>query len=157
MRSKKITFNNYEIDAIVRNLDDPNSILATDDPERRLPINVLWVMETNLDKMRTIAQKILREREKIEASFSDDEHSEIYEADGQSGRKVKDKYITEFQKLLSELMEIQNEIEIGLVDVATLERFSMTPRDFRSIKFMLTDSEEPKEEVENVNEIAEVV
>ena len=158
MNSKKITFSNYEIDSIVKNLDSPDSILCTDNPERRLPISALWVMETNLDKMRDIARKIAKEREKIEMPFADDEHSSLVEENGQMTRKIKDQYVEEFQKQIVELLDIQNEIEIGLVDVNVLERFSVTPRDFRSIKFML---ENPKEEtlkdVENVNEIAEVV
>ena len=158
MNSKKITFSNYEIDSIVKNLDSPDSILSTDDPERRLPISALWVMETNLDKMRDIARKIAKERERIEIPFSDDEHSSLVEEEGQTVRKIKDEYVEDFQKQITELLNIQNEIEIGLVDVNILERFSVTPRDFRSIKFMLTNpKEEIMEDVENVNEIAEVV
>lgn len=157
MYNKKITFSNYEIDAIVRNLDSPDSILSTDDPEKRLPISALWIMETNLDKMRDIARKIAKEREKIEMPFSDDEHSEVFEENGQTVRRIKSQYMEDFQKQMAELLDIQNEIEISLVDVNVLERFSVTPRDFRSIKFMLINPEELVKDIENVNEIAEVV
>lgn len=143
---KTITLYNYEINGIVENLVKPQSIMYSNDPEKKLPISVLWRMDENMEKLQGIVNRIRAKREEIEQEYVDDEHSATVTLEsGEVVRQIKDEYHKEFNKRLQELMTIKNEVEISCINVDELEGYSLIPSDYRSIRFML-DKEDEKEE-----------
>lgn len=152
---KTITLYNYEVNNIVEALRNPQSIMYTNDPEKKLPISVLWKMDENFEKLQNIAIRIQKKREEIEMDYADDEHSYIDDSEqGMGNRKVKEEYFEEFNKRLSELMSIQNAVDIDCIDIETLKDYSLVPRDYRTIRFML-DKDEKEEPESEKNEIVE--
>ena len=150
---KKIKLRNFEIEGIVKSLSNPNSLLYTDDPTKKLPVSVLWVMDENMDKLRSISTRIQKKRDEIERGYADDDHSFTIDSEDGPVRRVKDEYLKEFSSQINELMNIENEIEISAIDVNKLSDFSLIPSDYRSIRFML---ENPMEvEVVDENETDE--
>lgn len=153
---KTITLYNYEVSKIMENLMKPQSIMNTDDPEKKLPISVLWAIDENVEKLQNIASRIQNKREEIEMQYIDDEHSSIVTLEsGESVRQVKKEYFTEYNKQMSELMSIKNDIDISCVDVSVLEGYSLIPADYRSIRFMLNkeENDDENEEVEKIENV----
>ncbi len=135
---KNIKLRNFEIEGIVKVLDNSESLLNTSDPTKKLPISVLWTMDENMTKLREIASRINKKREEIQGEYADDEHSftETQE-DGSMVRKVKEEYLKEFIEKMNELMSIENEINIKPIMIETIADCSLVPSDYRSIRFML--------------------
>lgn len=151
---KTIKLYNYEINGIVEALADPKSIMNTSDPEKKLPIEILWKMDENLEKLQSIDSRIRKKRGEIEQSYADDEHSYMDTLEsGQSVRKIKEEYLREFNAKIMELMQIQNEVEISPIDLNTLQGYSLVPRDYRSIRFMLDKPEEKEDETEKIETV----
>lgn len=147
---KTIKLRNFEVEGILNVLEQKDSILYTNDPSKKLPITILWDMDENVEKLRSISTRIKKKREEIEREYADDEHSFNETAeDGTVVRKVSDKYLVEFGKKISELMTIENEIDIKTIDVEVLENYDFIPSDYRSIRFMLEKKEDEKDETEN--------
>ena len=151
---KTITLYNYEVNAIVETLKNPQSIMNTNDPEKRLPIGVLWKIDENFEKLQNIANRIQKKREEIEMEYIDDEHSFVDNSEqGMGNRRVKDEYFNEFNDRIRELMSIQNAIDIDCVDVDALKDYSLIPRDYRSIRFMLDKENDVNEETEKIETV----
>lgn len=151
IKMKTIKLTNYEINGIVSALKDSNSLLYTNDPTKRLPVPVLWVMDENFETLSKIASRIQKKREEIEREYIDDEHSyDDFDPNGNPIRKIKEQYFNEFNKRLIELMNIENEVEIRPISVDQIKDFSLVPVDYRSIRFMLDNPEDEKDK--NVTE-----
>ena len=140
---KTIKLMNFEVSGIIETLDqNADSIINTNDTSKKLPISVLWDIDENLDKLRAINKKIIQKRQDIEKEYSDDVYSENVKAqDGTEMRRVKPEYIQEFSNKLTELMNIQNEVQIKPIDIERLEKCELVPRDYRTIRFMLSSSD----------------
>lgn len=150
---KTIKLRNYEIEGILKILNNPNSILYTDAPEKKLPVSVLWCMDENTEKLRNIETRINKKRDEIEQDYVDDEHSYIdTDENGITSRRVKPEFAKEFGNRMTELMNIENEVEIKPIMIETLSEYSMIPSDYRSIRFMLDKEEENEEEEKEVTE-----
>ena len=140
---KIIKLSNFEISNIVEILMDSQSIINTSDPEKKLPIEVLWKIDENLEKLMNINSRIKKKRNEIEQEYINDECSYIDTLEsGEQIRRIKKEYFKEFNEKIMELMQIQNEIEINPVEIKTLKNYLLVPKDFRSIRFMLDNSNE---------------
>ena len=145
---KTLTLTNFEIDSIVRNLESPESILFSDDPKKMLPISIMWKIDENFERIKNIHNRLQKRREQIEQKYADDEHSVIETIKGQQVRKVKDKYAMDFGKELGELMSITNEVEIDPIMIDVFNDKAFTPKDYRTIRFMLDKEKENTEVTE---------
>lgn len=141
---KNITLTNYEITTIVKALENPDSILYTDNSNKILPVSLLWKMDENFEKLRSVYSRIEKKRSQIEQQFADDEHSYEDTVDGQQIRKIKDKYAKDFSEKINEFMILENTIEINPVLIKEFDGKSLTPRDYRNIRFMLDNESEEK-------------
>lgn len=139
---KNIKIKNYEIESLINILSDQNSLLNSDDKE--LPIHILWVIDENFKKLNDIMQKIISMKQKVQSKFSDDDHSyPVYDDNGnENGRNIKDEYIDEWRKQISELLNIENEIEISTIPLSSINKLSISGRDYQSIKFMIENDKE---------------
>lgn len=150
---KNIKLRNFEVEGIVNTLEKRDSLLYTNDPEKKLPVSVLWIMDENMDRLREIVSRIQKKREEIQSEYADDDHSfNETQEDGSIIRKVKNEYVKEFMGKMNELMSIENEINIKPIMISFLENRSLVPSDYRSIRFMLDKEkteEDQKDETEN--------
>lgn len=138
------TFKNGEILEIVDKLSDPNSLLNTSDPTKKLSVKILWKIDGNFRKLRDIAQRVYEKRATIENIFSDDSKSEevsISEETGETVRRVKPEYLKDFHSQLNELLEIENTIDLEYVPISAFDEISLVPSDFISIRFMIDGDE----------------
>ena len=142
---KDIKLTNYEIRAIVGLLQRNDGILNSDNS---YPLPILWVIDENRRKLYDIAVRIDEADKKIRDKYSDDEHSfEITLDNGNTDRQVKDEYLKDFQKELTELNNITNEISISTINYNDLVNYEISGKDLQSIKFMIEKSEEDEVEV----------
>ena len=142
---KDIKLTNYEIRAILGLLQRQDGILNSDKP---YPLSILWVIDENRRKLYDIAVRIDEADKKIRDKYSDDEHSfEITLENGNTDRQVKDEYIKDFQKELTELNNIINEISVSTINYNNLVNYEISGKDLQSVKFMIEKPEETEVEV----------
>jgi hypothetical protein len=142
---KNIKLTNYEIRAILGLLQRQDGILNSDKP---YPLSILWVIDENRHKLYDIAVRIDEADKKIRDKYSDDEHSfEITLENGNTDRQVKDEYIKDFQKELTELNNITNEISVSTINYNDLVNYEISGKDLQSVKFMIEKPEETEVEV----------
>ena len=77
--------------------------------------------------------------EDIQNQFSSDEFSEPAIENGKEiGRRIKMEYEKDFSEKIDALMIIENEIDINMVNINSINNLSLSGKDFQSIKFMIT-------------------
>ena len=129
---------NYEIVEITNRLNRPDSIINSNDTDKKLPVRILWTINGNLKALKDIMQRISDEEQKINSEYFNEEKADTRE-DGQL--EIKAQYRQEFIEKKSELMNIENEVEINMINLSDLSDFNFVPSDFTAIEFMLTDEE----------------
>ena len=128
---------NYEIKKIVTELSSKESFMNTNSNE--LPISLLWDISNNFDKLLSLSEKIDKMVEDIQNQFSSDEFSEPAIENGKEiGRRIKTEYEKDFSEKIDALMKIENEIDINMVNINSINNLSLSGKDFQSIKFMIT-------------------
>ena len=128
---------NYEIKKIVTDLSSKESFMNTNSNE--LPISLLWDISNNFDKLLSLSEKIDKMVEDIQNQFSSDEFSEPAIENGKEiGRRIKMEYENDFSEKIDALMKIENEIDINMVNINSINNLSLSGKDFQSIKFMIT-------------------
>ena len=128
---------NYEIKKIVTDLSSKESFMNTNSNE--LPISLLWDISNNFDKLLSLSEKIDKMVEDIQNQFSSDEFSEPAIENGKEiGRRIKMEYEKDFSEKIDALMKIENEIDINMVNINSINNLSLSGKDFQSIKFMIT-------------------
>ena len=104
-----------------------------------LPISLLWDISNNFDKLLSLSEKIDKMVEDIQNQFSSDEFSEPAIENGKEiGRRIKMEYEKDFSEKIDALMKIENEIDINMVNINSINNLSLSGKDFQSIKFMIT-------------------
>ena len=135
---KTIQLKNYEIVNIVRALNGEGGLLAS--KERVLPVSILWVINSNYKALNIIFERIREEEQKINNEFFGDSEKNFVNDEGI--QEVKDEYKEEFTNRKNELFNISNDVDVSMLRLSDVELFSLSPVEFSSIDFMITEDEE---------------
>lgn len=135
---KTIQLKNYEIVNIVRALNGEGGLLTS--KERVLPVSILWVINSNYKTLNIIFERIREEEQKINNEFFGDSEKNFVNDEGI--QEVKDEYKEEFTNRKNELFNISNDVDVSMLRLSDVELFSLSPVEFSSIDFMITEDEE---------------
>lgn len=113
---KKIKLKNIEIKYAVNSLLRKDGILASEDPDRRIPFSVIWKVDNNFRAMIPIYNEILKKQEKY--------------VDGNAVNPL-------LQKEFNELMNEENEINIVGINFEEIKDCKLNGMEYQSIRFML--------------------
>lgn len=127
------TLSNYDVLNILAWTEVENGFWAT----TKLPIKLQWDMKKNTDVLNRIKTSFEEFQKKIQEKYSDDKYSEDKEQDGQVVRVVKDKYIEEYNKEITELLFAENEVEIIKFDIEDFGDISLEKRDMDMLSFFI--------------------
>ena len=131
---------NVEIERILMDLDRPDSIKNTTDSDKKLPIPILWKIETNYKALKEIGDRIVEKRDAINKDYSSDEKSmDDTDQEGVPVRRVKPEFIEDWRSELNDLLGVENAVTIDPILLADIESLDMVPGDFSSISFMVEE------------------
>lgn len=144
----KVNLTNIEIANIIAYSKTETSVVQ--DASYKFSITFAWNLKKNLSKLMKIYDDFVQIQNEIMAVYSDDEHSDIME-DNQ--RKVKDKYLIEYNTKMNELYCAPNELEISMVKldkivpggIEGLDNTGMSIMDLDILSFMIDESETEEE------------
>lgn len=135
---KTITLKNYEIINILNSLYGEDSLINSKDPDKKLPVKILWKINGNIKTLKGIQERIQEEESKINEDYFNDEKSEM---SAEGGQIIKEEYRAEFINKKNELMSIENEVNLSMINLNEIENLDFVPSDFMSIEFMIEDNE----------------
>ncbi|MBP5593916.1 MAG: hypothetical protein J6Y02_00945 [Pseudobutyrivibrio sp.] len=131
---------NVEIERILMDLDRPDSIKNTTDSDKKLPIRILWKIETNYKALKEIGDRIVEKRDVINKDYSSDEKSmEDTDQEGVPVRRVKPEFIEDWRSELNDLLGVENAVTVDPILLEDIESLDMVPGDFSSISFMVEE------------------
>ena len=129
---------NVEIERILMDLDRPDSIKNTTDSDKKLPIRILWKIETNYKALKEIGDRIAEKRDAINKDYSSDEKSmDDTDPEGVPVRRVKPEFLEDWRSELNDLLGVENAVTIDPILLEDIESLDMVPGDFSSISFMV--------------------
>jgi len=117
------------------------SLEEFDQKDIRMPIAFSWALEDNLELLKKIKDKYLKSRAKIEMEFVGDK--KVHEGT----TKIKEEFLVEFRDRLSELLLIENTVDIQMVPFSLLEGREFSAKEIRAIKYMIDREETNNENV----------
>lgn len=135
---KNIKIKNWEVRSILELLNDKESLLNSDSPDKRLPLKIMWILDENYRKLIDISNKISEMEQKIWKRYFD-EGKLNSEKDENGNEKLlpKDEYKQSLSSEINELMLIDNELSIATVPLSEFEKYELSGKDFQSIRFMI--------------------
>ena len=140
---KNIKIKNWEVRGILNLLNDKDSLLNSDSPDKRLPIKVMWILDENYRKLCDIANKIGEMEQKIWKRYYDEgKVDSIKDENGNEKLLVKDEYVQSINNETKELMNIENELSITTIPLSEFNEYKLNGRDFQSIRFMIENDNE---------------
>lgn len=131
---------NIEIDNIIAYMNKKDSIIRN--PETKLSIKFAWKLRKNLKRLSSIYDTFVQARNEIINYYSSDEYSTDI---GDGKRKVKDEYLNEYNKKISELCLQKNEVTIDMAkieDVMPGSNQGLTFEELNILSFMIEDEVE---------------
>lgn len=137
--TKTINLENYEVVEIVNRFNAEDSILNSKDPNKTLPITILWKINRNVKAFKKVYEEIHEMEEKINQEYFNSDKS----APNEEGlREVLVEYRDEFLSKKNDLMTIKTDISIETIPLSSLEGLNFVPADFQSIEMMIDDGEQ---------------
>jgi len=130
------TLKNYEIVDILKELNDPDSIINSKSSDTKLPVKILWTISGNIKKLNDILDLIQEQEQAINDSYFNEEKSEVND---EGLYVVKSEFRNDFIKEKNDLMVIENEVELSMINLSDIQDFNFRPSDFMSINFMIFD------------------
>lgn len=133
-----IKLTNMEIVNILRSLNAPDGFFKSADPDKKLPVTLLFTISKNVKALEALNQVVVEQEEAINTDYFNEEKSNTNE-NGQM--EIKAEFRDEFIQKKNELFSIENDVEIDMINVNNIANLSLTPADFQAISFMITDEE----------------
>lgn len=107
--------------------------------ERALPIKASYAISKNLLKLEKEVEAYNLEREKLLKKYAEkDEEGEI-KADELGNIKFVKKYKEKWNKEISELLDIEVEVDIHKFDLSVLDNVEMSVQELMAIDFMIQE------------------
>lgn len=135
MKETKI-LKNYEIVDILKELNDPDSIINSKSSDTKLSVKILWTISGNIKKLNDILDLIQEQEQAINDSYFNEDKSEVND---EGLYVVKSEFRNDFIKEKNDLMVIENEVELSMINLSDIQDFNFRPSDFMSINFMIFD------------------
>lgn len=133
---KQITLKNIEIVNALNTLNSDTGLLKSTD--KKFPVSLLFIISKNVKTLEALRSSIVDLEQSINDQYFNDEKSETNE-DGLM--EVKPEFRDEFIAKKNELFNVENEIQIDMIDINSIASLDMSPADFQSISFMISDEE----------------
>lgn len=133
---RTIEMTNMEIVNVIQTLNSPDSLINSNNSEKKLPVSLLWTINGNIKSLKVIFDRIHEEELKINQAYFNDEKSDMHE-DGV--QEIKMEFREEFSKEKNDLFAIKNDVDITIIPLDSIKDFQLTPSDFNSISFMIDD------------------
>ena len=133
------TLKNFEIVDILNKLSEPDSLINSTSPDKKLPISILWKINGNVKVLREILIRVQEEEQKINDEYFNNDDKSFVNDEGL--KEINLEYKDEFISKKNELFSIENEIEISMINLNDLIGVNFIPADFQSIEFMIAEDE----------------
>lgn len=142
---KNIKLTNAEANKIAVLLAATDSIINSSD--KKLPLQLLWTISNNFDKLKVIAEKYGAEDKKIREKYMSEEYSIPIKDDNGvvTDYQLLPECRKQFADEVNELATLENELSISTIPFEKIENYEFSGQDLNSIKFMIED---PAEETE---------
>ena len=134
---RTIEMTNMEIVNVIQTLNSPDSLINSNDSEKKLPVSLLWTINGNIKPLKVIFDRIREEELKINQAYFNDEKSDPINEEGV--QEIKLEFREAFLKEKNELFAIKNDVDITIIPLDSIKDFQLTPSDFNSISFMIDD------------------
>lgn len=125
---------NYEIVAIINAFE---SLKNSDESGPLLPASIAWKRRLNLTKLIDANRVISEALNEVSEKFSDDEHS--YDDKEKNARLVKPKYMEEFAKLRTEVLDQETDVDIKKVKIEEIGDIVLSEADMDTLAFMIEE------------------
>lgn len=107
--------------------------------KKQLPVKVSYAIAKNIAKIEAELNVYNKEREKLLDKYAvKDEHGNI-SVDENNQIKIREEYITDWNRDIKELLSIENEVDIHKFSIDALEGYSMTPAELMIIDYMIEE------------------
>lgn len=107
--------------------------------KKQLPVKVSYAIAKNIAKIEAELNVYNKEREKLLDKYAvKDEHGNI-SVDENNQIKIREEYITDWNRDIKELLSIENEVDIYKFSIDALEGYSMTPAELMIIDYMIEE------------------
>lgn len=107
--------------------------------KKQLPAKVSYAIAKNIAKIEAELNVYNKEREKLIEKYSvkDEQGKTIVDENNQI--KIREEYITDWNRDIKELLSIENEVDIHKFSIDALEGYSMTPAELMIIDYMIEE------------------
>lgn len=107
--------------------------------KKQLPVKVSYAIAKNIAKIEAELNVYNKEREKLIEKYSvkDEQGKTIVDENNQI--KIREEYITDWNRDIKELLSIENEVDIHKFSIDALEGYSMTPAELMIIDYMIEE------------------
>ena len=133
---KAAKLKNFEIASILKNLNSEFGLMKSNDPDKKLPVSVLWNLSKNAKKLQELADLLNEQEHKINSNYFNEEKSNKTE---NGDMEIKPEFREEFIKEKNDLYNIENEVEIHTININEISNLNLTPADFNAIEFMIEE------------------
>ena len=107
--------------------------------KKQLPVKVSYAIAKNIAKIEAELNVYNKEREKLLDKYAvKDEHGNI-SVDENNQIKIREEYITDWNRDIKELLSIENEVDIHKFSIDVLEGYSMAPAELMIIDYMIEE------------------
>lgn len=133
---KAAKLKNFEIMNILKNLNSEFGLMKSNDPDKKLPVSVLWNLSKNVKKLQELADLLNEQEQKINNNYFNEEKSEKNDnGDLEIKPEYRDSFITE----KNDLYNLENEVELQTININEISNLNFTPADFTAIEFMIEE------------------
>lgn len=129
-------FTNYDIMNIIKNIQ--SEVFTNKEAEFYLPF--AWKLHKNIKVLMDINTTLTEQMQKLEAQYTDDEHSTVSEEDS-TIRMVKPEYMEEYTQKKIELLSCPNTIKVEMANIDEVGVEKINPATLQTLAFMINDED----------------
>lgn len=109
--------------------------------EAQLPIKVAYAISKNINKIECELKAYNTEKTKLIDKYAEKDEEGKLKADEYGNVKIKEKEIEDWNRDITELLSIENEIDIHMIQLNDLlnSNYNISPAELSVIDFMIND------------------
>lgn len=123
---------NNEVKSIVESYTE----LRNKGTDSKIPIKAAWVRRKNLKKILDAYATYKEAFNELQQRYSDDEHS-VEKENGD--RQIRFQYMPQYQKEVTELLNLEADVAIEKIDLEDLGDCSLTDVEMDTLAFMINE------------------
>ncbi len=107
----------------------------------QLPIKIAYAISKNINKIECELKAYNTEKAKLIDKYSEKNEEGKLKADEYGNVKIKEKEIEDWNRDITELLSIENEIDIHMIQLDDLlnSNYNISPAELSAIDFMIND------------------